>query len=90
MRLGQTLEDCVCGVIGSSNAGKAAANPLQIVTPSSSHKQADAPPAMRPMRGASPISSISRFTRSTLPRRFDRIIDYFVDEYSHARTPNPA
>ena len=43
---------------------------------------------MPAMRGVSPTVSISRFTRSIL-REFNRIIDYFADEYLTGRTPNP-
>jgi len=92
MRHGQTLE-MVCATDKSNalKAGndKAPANPLAIVSPRSDHKQgcctsSDAADARRVAdRLDIPFYALD-FTDA-----FDRIIDYFVAEYSIARTPNP-
>ncbi len=39
--------------------------------------------------GAWPISLISRFYALDFEKDFERIIDYFADEYLTGRTPNP-
>jgi len=87
MRHGQTLETA-CAV--PSRAAKTAApNPLQIVTPSSAHKQGccTASDAADARRVADKLDI--PFYALDFTAAFDQIIDYFVDEYSHARTPNP-
>lgn len=89
MRHGQTLETACAVPSGAANVGKAAANPLQIVTPSSAHKQGccTASDAADARRVADKLDI--PFYALDFTAAFDRIIDYFVDEYSHARTPNP-
>lgn len=90
MRHGQTLETACAVPAGAGSTGKpAAANPLQIVTPSSAHKQGccTASDAADARRVADKLDI--PFYALDFTAAFDRIIDYFVDEYSHARTPNP-
>jgi tRNA-specific 2-thiouridylase len=90
MRHGQTLETACAVPAGAASAGKALApNPLQIVTPSSAHKQGccTASDAADARRVADKLDI--PFYALDFTAAFDRIIDYFVDEYSHARTPNP-
>jgi tRNA-specific 2-thiouridylase len=90
MRHGQTLETaCALPAEGSSAAKASAPNPLQIVTPSSAHKQGccTASDAADARRVADKLDI--PFYALDFTAAFDRIIDYFVDEYSHARTPNP-
>lgn len=90
MRHGQTLETACAVPSGAGNAAKTpAANPLQIVTPSSAHKQGccTASDAADARRVADKLDI--PFYALDFTAAFDRIIDYFVNEYSHARTPNP-
>lgn len=85
MRHGQTLETACAVPSGQTPA----ANPLQIVTPRSEHKQGccTASDAADARRVADKLDI--PFYALDFTAAFDRIIDYFVDEYSHARTPNP-
>jgi tRNA-uridine 2-sulfurtransferase len=86
MRHGQTLE-MACNL--PSGAAKPAVNPLQIVTVRSDHKQGccTANDAADARRVADKLDI--PFYALDFTDAFDRIIDYFIDEYSHARTPNP-
>ena len=77
--------DATAGVSGRNAAGPV----LPIVTPAASHKQgccsaSDADDARRVAdRLEIPFYAVN------FAEEFDRIIDYFVDEYTAGRTPNP-
>ena len=62
---------------------------LQILNPRASHKQGccSASDAEDARRVAEQLGI--PFYALNLQREFSRIIDYFVDEYTRARTPNP-
>ncbi len=84
MRHGETVE-AAC----TTSPATAGHNLLQVITPRADHKQgcctaADAADARRVAdRLDIPFYAID------FHEEFGRIIDYFVDEYTNARTPNP-
>ena len=101
MRHGQVFQSqCNVEVGAASAAGAGVADPsaaqstgtlggLPIVQPSSPHKQGccSASDAVDARRVADQLDI--RFYAVDFTDDFDRIVDYFVDQYIHGRTPNP-
>ncbi|MEZ6069564.1 MAG: tRNA 2-thiouridine(34) synthase MnmA [Pirellulales bacterium] len=97
MRHGQVFEPaCAVETVAASRAGTrqsarsaGSLGSLPIVEPTSPHKQGccSASDAADARRVADRLDI--RFYAVDFTGDFDRIVDYFVDEYSRGRTPNP-